>query len=67
MEGRENRQIGELVKKIRMNRQWRHVKGDPDDLFSNIIRFEFNIRDILNFLSYRKEKVHFEKHLCVFK
>ena len=28
MEGRENRQIGELVKKIRMNRQWRHVKGD---------------------------------------
>jgi len=26
MEGRENRQIGELVKKIRMNRQWRHVK-----------------------------------------
>ena len=28
MEGRENRQIGQLVKKIRMNRQWRHVKGN---------------------------------------
>ena len=39
MEGRENRQIGELVKKIRMNRQWRHVKGGLDYFFTNIINF----------------------------
>ena len=39
MEGRENRQIGELVKKIRMNRQWRHVKGDLDYVFTNIKQY----------------------------
>ena len=28
MEGRENRQIGKLVEKIRMNRHYRHIKGE---------------------------------------